>query len=162
MLGGLHTVRGTLGFSMLEMTRRPEVRQRLIDEPSLIPSAVEEFLRFEAPVSTGRTVLKPFTFHDVEFQPGDRVLLSNPAACRDPREFPDPDEIKVDRDPNRHVAFSSGPHRCIGSHLARIELKVALEELLRRIPDFSLDPDNPPKLHHGQVRGFETLHLQLR
>src|SRR5207237_6440837 len=75
MLGGLHTVRGTLGFSMLEMTRRPEVRQRLIDEPSLIPSAVEEFLRFEAPVSTGRTVLKPFTFHDVEFQPGDRVLL---------------------------------------------------------------------------------------
>ena len=162
MLGGLHTDRGTLGFSMLEMTRRPEVRQRLIDEPSLIPSAVEEFLRFEAPVSTGRTVLKPFTFHDVEFQPGDRVLLSNPAACRDPREFPDPDEIKVDRDPNRHVAFSSGPHRCTGSHLARIELKVALEELLRRIPDFSLDPDNPPKLHHGQVRGFETLHLQLR
>jgi hypothetical protein len=162
MLGGLHTVRGTLGFSMLEMTRRPEIRQRLIDDPSLIPSAVEEFLRFEAVVSTGRTVVKPFMLHDVEFQPGDRVLLSNPAACRDPREFPNPDEVVVDRDPNRHLAFSAGPHRCIGSHLARIELKVALEELLRRIPDFGLDPDNPPKLHHGQVRGFESLHLKLR
>ncbi|MEW6471413.1 MAG: cytochrome P450 [Actinomycetota bacterium] len=162
MLGGLHTVRGTLGFSMLEMTRRPEVRQRLIDDPSLIPSALEEFLRFEAVVSTGRTVVKPFKLHDVEFQPGDRVLLSNPAACRDPREFPNPDEVIVDRNPNRHLAFSAGPHRCIGSHLARIELKVALEELLRRMPNFSLDPENPPKLHHGQVRGFESLHLKLR
>lgn len=162
MLGGLHTVRGTLGFSMLEMCRHPEIKQQLIDDPSLIPSAVEEFLRFEAPVSTGRTVLKPFKFHDVEFQPGDRVLLSNPAACRDPREFPNPHEVKVDRDPNRHLAFSVGPHRCIGSHLARIELKVAFEELLRRIPDFTLDPDRPPQMHHGQVRGFESLHLKLR
>ena len=162
MLGGLHTVRGTLGFALLEMARRPEVRQRLIDHPSLIPAAVEEFLRFEPPVSTGRTVLKPFTFRDVEFQPGDRILLSNPAACRDPREFPNADEVVVDRDPNRHLAFSAGPHRCIGSHLARIELKVALEELLRRIPDYTLDPDRPPKLHHGQVRGFESLHLKLR
>jgi cytochrome P450 len=162
MLGGLHTVRGTLGYSMLEMARQPEIRQRLLDDPSLIPSAVEEFLRFEAPVSTGRTVIKPFKLHDVEFQPGDRVLLSNPSACRDPREFPNPHDVVVDRPANRHLAFSAGPHRCIGSHLARIELKVALEELLRRIPDFSLDPDNPPKMHHGQVRGFESLHLKLR
>ncbi|MGH8997949.1 MAG: cytochrome P450 [Acidimicrobiia bacterium] len=161
MLGGLHTVRGTLGFAMIELATHPETRRRLIDEPSLIPTAVEEFLRFEAPVSTGRTVLKPFTFHDVEFQPGDRVLLSNPAACRDPREFPDPATVRVDRDPNRHLAFSAGPHRCIGSHLARIELKVALEELLRRIPEFRLDPQRPPKLHHGQVRGLEELHLLL-
>ena len=162
MLGGLHTVRGTLGFSLLEMARRPEVRQRLIDDPSLIPSAVEEFLRFEAPVSTGRTVIKPFRLHDVEFQPGDRILLSNPASNRDPREFPNPDEVIVDREVNRHLAFSAGPHRCIGSHLARIELKVALEELLRRIPNYELDPDRPPKLHHGQVRGFESLWLKLR
>lgn len=162
MLGGLHTVRGTLGYSMLEMARQPQIRQRLLDDPSLIPSAVEEFLRFEAPVSTGRTVVKPFKLHDVEFQPGDRVLLSNPAACRDPREFPNPHDVIVDRQSNRHLAFSAGPHRCIGSHLARIELKVALEELLRRIPDFSLDPENPPRLHHGQVRGFESLHLKLR
>ncbi|MDQ1517633.1 MAG: hypothetical protein QOE80_3463 [Actinomycetota bacterium] len=162
MLGGLHTVRGTLGFSMVEMARRPEVRQRLIDDPSLIPGAVEEFLRFEAPVSTGRTVLKPFKFHDVEFQPGDRVLLSNPAACRDPREFPNADEVVIDREVNRHLAFSAGPHRCIGSHLARIELKVALEELLRRIPGFTIDPDRLPQLHHGQVRGFQSLHLKLR
>jgi cytochrome P450 len=70
--------------------------------------------------------------------------------------------LKVDRNPNRHVAFSSGPHRCIGSHLARIELTVALEELLRRIPGFPLDPDRPPPIHHGQVRGFESLHLMLR
>ena len=161
MLGGLHTVRGTLGFSMLEMARRPEIRQRLIDDPSLIPGAVEEFLRFEAPVSTGRTVIKPFKLHDVEFQAGDRVLLSNPAACRDPREFSNADEVVVDREVNRHLAFSAGPHRCIGSHLARIELKVALEEVLRRMPGFTLDPDRPPKLHHGQVRGFESLHLKL-
>ena len=69
--------------------------------------------------------------------------------------------VVVDREVNRHLAFSAGPHRCIGSHLARIELKVALEELLRRIPGFTLDPDRPPKLHHGQVRGFESLHLKL-
>jgi len=162
MLGGLHTVRGTLGFSMQEMARRPEIRSRLIDDPSLIPGAVEEFLRFEAPVSTGRTVIKPFKFREVEFQPGDRILLSNPAACRDPREFSTPDQVVVDRDVNRHLAFSAGPHRCIGSHLARIELKVALEEVLRRIPGFDLDPAHPPKLHHGQVRGFESLHLTLR
>ena len=162
MLGGLHTVRGSLGFGMIELSKNPETRQRLIDDPSLIPAAVEEILRFEAPVSTGRTVMKPFKFHEVEFQPGDRVLLSNPAACRDPREFPEPDAMKVDRDPNRHLAFSAGPHRCIGSHLARIEMKVAFEELLRRIPDFQLDPDRPPKLHHGQVRGIEELWLKLR
>jgi cytochrome P450 len=161
MLGGLHTVRGTLGFTMIALSENPDQRQRLIADPSLIPSAVEEMLRIEAPVSTGRTVLKPYKFHDVEFQPGDRVLLSNPAANHDPREFSDPDTVRVDREPNRHLAFSAGPHRCIGSHLARIELKVALEELLRRIPDFRLDPERPPKLHHGQVRGIEELHLLL-
>jgi cytochrome P450 len=159
MLGGLHTVRGTLGFTMIELAKRPEEKQRLLDDPSLIPSAVEEMLRFEAPVSTGRTVLRPYKLHDVELQPGDRILLSNPAANRDPREFPDPGAVHVDRDPNRHLAFSAGPHRCIGSHLGRIELKVALEELLRRIPDFRLDPDHTPSYHHGQVRGIEELHL---
>lgn len=161
MLGGLHTVRGTLGFTMIKLAENPDQRQMLLDDPSLIASAVEEMLRIEAPVSTGRTVRKPFVLHGVELQPGDRVLVSCPAANHDPREFEEPECLRVDRPTNRHLGFSAGPHRCIGSHLARIELKVALEELLRRIPDFALDPERPASLHHGQVRGIYELHLLL-
>jgi cytochrome P450 len=88
---------------------------------------------------------------------GDRVLLSFPAANRDPAQFPDADHVVIDRLQNRHVAFGVGIHRCAGSNLARMELRVALEEWLRAIPDFSLDPTSPVTWAGGQVRGPRTI-----
>jgi cytochrome P450 len=89
------------------------------------------------------------------------VLVMLSAANRDPREFPAPDELRIGRTPNRHLAFSGGPHRCVGSHLARIELSVALAEILRRIPEFELDPEHTPELHHSQVRGINSLRIRF-
>ena len=159
MLGGLHTVRGVLGFGIIQLTRHPEQRQRLVDDPSLMASAVEELLRVEAPVTAGRIVAKPVEFRGVQMQPGDMVLVFLSAASRDPEEFKDPHALLVDRTPNRHFAFSGGPHRCVGSYLARIELRVALEEIHRRIPDYQLVADRAPVLHHSSVRGLFELPL---
>jgi cytochrome P450 len=160
MLGGLHTVRGVLGFGMTHLAGNPRERQRIIDDPSLIPSAVEEILRLDAPVVPGRVVTKDVTFGGVDMREGDRVLAFLSAASRDPNEFEDPHAVHVDRATNRHLAFSGGPHRCVGSSLGRVELAVALEEIHRRIPDYELVPERPPALHHSQVRGLH--HLSLR
>jgi cytochrome P450 len=161
MLGGLHTVRAALGFTIVELARHPDQRQRLIDEPELIPSAVEEALRFESGVAVGRLVTREVTIGEVTMLPGDRVCVPIWAANRDAEQFESPDQLRVDRSPNRHLAFSAGPHRCVGSHLARLEMRIALEELLRRIPDFRIDPDEPLIYQHGQVRGVEALHLRF-
>ncbi|GAA4711159.1 cytochrome P450 [Pseudonocardia yuanmonensis] len=161
MLGGLHTVRGVLGLGLIHLVRNPRERQRLIDDPSLLGAAVEELLRIEAPVAGGRVVTRETTLQGVTLQPGDMVLVMLSAANRDPREFPAPDELRIDRSQNRHLAFSGGPHRCVGSHLARIELSVALREILRRIPGFVLDPEHTPELHHSQVRGINSLRIRF-
>jgi cytochrome P450 len=161
MLGGLHTVRAALGFTMVELARHPEQRRKLIDDPDLIPGAVEEALRFESGVAVGRLVTRVVTIGEVTMQPGDRVCVPIWGANRDPALFECPNELRVDRSPNRHLAFSGGPHRCVGSHLARIEMRVALEELLRRLPDYEIDPDKPLSYLHGQVRGLEELYLRF-
>lgn len=157
MLGGLHTVRGVLGFGLIQLTRYPEQRKRIIEDPAVIPTAVEELLRIEAPVTAGRIVAKPVTFRGVQMQPDDMVLVFLSAASRDPDEFEDPHSLQLDRTPNRHFAFSGGPHRCVGSHLGRIELAIGLEEIHRRIPDYELVADRPPRLHHSSVRGLYEL-----
>jgi hypothetical protein len=159
MLGGLHTVRAALGFTLVELARHPDQRQKLIDDPGLIPGAVEEALRFESGVAVGRLVTREITIGDVTMQPGDKVCVPIWAANRDPAHFECPEQLRVDRTPNRHLAFSAGPHRCVGSHLARLEMRIALEELLRRIPDYRIDTGRPPVYQHGQVRGMEALHL---
>jgi cytochrome P450 len=159
MLGGLHTVRASLGFGMIHLARNPEQRQRLIDDPSLIPTAVEEILRMDAPVTTARVVAKPVRLGDAEMLPGDKVLVSLPSAGYDPAEFECPTEFKVDRNPNRHLTFSAGPHRCVGSNLARVELSIAFEEILRRIPDFEVVAE--PARHHTQVRGLFELPIRF-
>lgn len=157
MLGGLHTVRGVLGFGLIQLTRHPDQRQRLIDDPALIPSAVEEMLRIEAPVTAGRIAAKEMEFQGVKMQAGDMVLVFLSAASRDPEQFKNPHSLQVDRTPNRHFAFSGGPHRCVGSHLGRIELAIGMEEIHRRLPDYKLVADRPPRLHHSQVRGIYEL-----
>ena len=157
LIAGLHTVTGTLAWSVLHLADRPDERQRLIDDPSLVPAAVEEMLRIEAAVSPGRRVRHDTTLGGVELKEGDQLLLVLAGANRDGREFADPDVVRVDRTPNRHLSFGSGPHRCLGSHLARIEVQLVFEELHKRIPDYRIDPSTPVVSHPSQVRGVLEL-----
>jgi cytochrome P450 len=161
MIGGLHTVTGTLGNSIIYLAEHPEQRNRLVENPALTASAVEELLRWESIVAPGRRVTAPVEVNGVHMEPGDRVLLALGSAGRDPEEFASADEVILDRDPNRHLAFGSGPHRCLGSHLARVELNVALEELHRRLPDYELVPEEPPVLKLHQVKGVDRLKLRF-
>jgi cytochrome P450 len=159
MVAGLHTVSGILSFGMIYLDENPAERQRMIDDPSLIPDAVEEILRMGVGTAPARLVVEPVTLHGVELQPGDKVVGFLSAANRDPDVFECPHAMQVDRQHNRHLTFAAGRHRCLGSNLARVELGVALEEILRRIPYFRIDPERPPMLHHGQIRGVRQLHL---
>jgi cytochrome P450 len=161
MVAGLHTVRGILAFGMIHLAEAPDQRQRLIDDPSLIPSAVEELLRLGVGTAPARVVREPVTMHGVELQPGDHVVGFLSSANRDPAEFECPHALDVDRQQNRHLAFAAGRHRCLGSNLARVELSIAVEELLARIPDFTVDPARPPRFHHSQIRGVRELHLRF-
>ena len=138
--GGVDTTVNAIGVALVEISRRPEVRKQLVDDPSLIPLAVEEFLRMWSPFQgLSRRVMGDVELGGCPMGEGDRVLLMWASANRDASQFDQPDEVVVDRSPNRHLAFGLGPHRCIGAHLARAELRVALEEVLRRLPDFEVD-----------------------
>ena len=159
MVAGLHTVRGIMGHGMIYLSENPTERKRLIEDPSLIPEAVEELLRLGVGTAPGRVVVKQVTLHGVTLQPGDRVLAFLSAANRDPSQFACPGQLQVDRPNNRHLTFAVGRHRCLGSNLARVELAIAFEQILRRIPDFRVCADKPPKFHHSQVRGIRELHL---
>jgi len=161
MLGGLHTVRGVLALGMIHLAENPDQRQRLLDDPSLVPTAVEEMLRIDAPVVPGRILTRDVEFRGVQMREGDRIIAFTSAANRDDAEFACPHQLDVARQPNRHLTFGSGPHRCVGSHLARVELQIALEELHRRLPDYRLDASSPPVRHHGQVRGVNSLRLRF-
>jgi cytochrome P450 len=159
MVAGLHTIRGVMGHGLIRLAQQPDQRQRLIDDPSLIAGAVEEFLRLDVGNVPARLVLEPVTVHGVQMQPGDRVVGFLSAANRDPSVFACPFDFQIDREHNRHVAFAVGRHRCLGSNLARVELNVAFEEILPRLRDFRLDPGHPPTFHAGQIRGIRDLHL---
>lgn len=161
LIAGMHTVRGSLSWSMIHLSSRPEERQRLVDDPSLIPTAVEELLRIETAVSVLRRATSDVELGGVTIKADDRLLVVLAAANRDSSEFAAPDELHIDRFPNRHLAFGSGVHRCIGSHLARIELRIALEEIHRRIPDYWVDPERETMSHSSQVRGVVTLPLRF-
>jgi cytochrome P450 len=124
-------------------------------------SAVEEFLRAYAPVTMAREVVKETQIDGCTFKPGHMVLLSFPAANRDPAVFPDADRVMIDRAQNRHAAFGLGIHRCVGSNLARMEIRVALAEWLARFPEFRLDPDSPVTWSKGTVRGPRQLPVLL-
>jgi cytochrome P450 len=156
-IAGLHTVQGTLGWSMMHLSENPQERQKLVDDPSLIPPAVEEMLRIEGAVSAGRRAMKDTELAGVSIKEGDRVLVVLSAANRDHSEFDQPDVVRITREPNRHLSFGAGPHRCLGSHLARVEIRIALEELHRRIPDYRIDPEKPSVFNAGQVRGVVEL-----
>ena len=123
----------------------------------LMATAVEELLRAYAPVTMAREVTEDIEYHGCPMKAGDKVLMNFPAANRDPEAFDQPDEVQLDRAHNRHVAFGSGIHRCAGSNLARMELQVALEEWMARIPEFSLAEGQEITWAGGQVRGPRIL-----
>jgi len=141
MLGGLDTVTATLDCAIAYLARHPERRRRLVEDPSLVSSTVEELLRWETPVvGVPRVVKEEVTLDGVTLRPGEHVMLILAAADSDERVIDDAGEVDPARSPNRHLAFGGGPHRCLGSHLARMELRVALAELHRRIPDYEIEP----------------------
>jgi cytochrome P450 len=137
VLAGLDTTRGTMGYLFQHLAEHPEHRRRLIDEPELIPSAVEEVLRFYTIIfGDGRKVTRDAEFHGVQLKRGDMVYGLVSGANRDPRAYERAGEFVIDRERNNHMGFANGPHRCLGMHLARRELQLAVEEWLRVIPDF--------------------------
>ncbi len=140
LFGGLDTTMAAASNTLLYLSEHPELRQRLIDDPALIPKAVDEFLRFEAPVHAfARNVMVDTEIGGQSIRAGERVYMLWASANRDPDQFEDPDEVNFDRKQNRHLTFGIGAHRCLGAQLARMELQIMLEEILRRIPDFHID-----------------------
>src|SRR3954466_239741 len=132
MIAGIDTTWSAIGASLWHLAQNPDDRARLSAEPALMDTAVEEFLRAYAPVTMARLVAEDFDFHGCPMKEGDWLLLPFPAANRDPGAFPDADRVVIDRAENRHAAFGLGIHRCLGSNLARMELRVALEEWMKR------------------------------
>ncbi len=157
LIAGIDTTWSSIGSALLHLATHPEDRQRLVDEPDLISTAIEEFLRAFSPVTMARVAKHDTMLGDREVKAGERVMLTFPAANRDPAVFENPDEIIIDRQHNRHIAFGSGIHRCAGSNLARMEMQVAIEEFLRMIPEFTLDDPESVTWAGGQVRGPRNL-----
>ena len=157
MIAGIDTTWSSIGASLWHLATHPDDAARLVAEPGLMPSAVEELLRAYSPVTMARVVRTDTEFGGCPMREGDKLLMNFPAANRDPEVFERADEVVLDRAINRHVAFGAGIHRCAGSNLARMELTVALEEWLRRIPTFRLAEGALVAWAGGQVRGPRVL-----
>jgi cytochrome P450 len=153
LLAGIDTTWSSIGACLWHLAQHPADRQRLREEPDLWPTAIEELLRVYAPVTMARIAAEDTEVGGCPVHAGDRVLLPFSLANRDPAVFPDADTVVLDRELNRHVTFGAGIHRCAGSNLARMELRVALQEFLARIPDFSLADGAEVTWSGGQVRG---------
>jgi hypothetical protein len=162
LIAGIDTTWSAIGASLWHLARTPSDRERLIADPRLLPTAMEEFLRAYAPVTMARLVKQDMHWRGADMKAEDWILLSFPAANRDSAQFDRADEIVIDREVNRHAAFGLGIHRCLGSHLARMELRVALEVWLDRIPEFSLADASAVTWSAGQIRGPRTLPLRIR
>ena len=159
LLAGLDTVTAAIGCNVAYLANNPEQRKKLVANPNILDSAIEELLRWETPVIAVPRVLKQSTtLHGVELEEGQMVTLLIGACNVDPGEFEDADVVNLERERNRHLGFGGGAHRCLGSHLARMELRVALEEWHRRIPEYAIKPGETPQYSPG-IR--EVLYLPL-
>lgn len=161
LIAGVDTTWSGIGSSLWHLATHKEDRERLVQEPELIPSAVEEFLRAYSPVTMARIVNEDTEVNGCPMHAGDRILMAFPAANRDPKQFDRADEVIIDREHNRHVAFGAGIHRCAGSNLARMEMRVAIEEFLARVPDFELRDEAEVTWAGGQVRGPRTIPVRF-
>ncbi len=153
LVAGIDTTWSAIGASLWHLAQHPEQRRQLRDNPDIWPQAVEELLRAYAPVTMGRIAIADTEIAGCPVSVGDRVLLAFPAANRDPDVFSAPDVVDFNRAENRHVAFGAGIHRCAGSNIARMELRVALQTWMDRFPDFDLEPGGVTTWAGGQVRG---------
>jgi cytochrome P450 len=157
---GLHTTVAALSNAMVFLSNHPEHRNQLVRDPALIPDAVEELIRYEPIAYPARTVTCSGEFAGQRLNPGDVVLMLVGSAGRDDSVYDNPDEVDFGRiEANRHLAFGAGMHRCLGSHIARLEITVALQEIHRLMPDYRSDPDHAPVRSIGQMRGTRELHL---
>jgi cytochrome P450 len=163
IFGGFTTTTFALTSAMRWLVEHPGDLERLRATPRLLATAVEEFVRFASPGTyTARTVMTDITIRNTDLHKGDRVVMCQGAANRDPTVFERPEEIVLDRTPNQHLGFGRGPHGCMGLHLARLELHVALEECLKRLGDYALDPTHEIKWASGETQGMLTLPLLRR
>ena len=157
LIAGIDTTWSSIGSSLWHLATHPDDRARLARERELIPTAVEEFLRAYSPVTMARIVNDETEVNGACMHAGDRIVLNFPAANRDPSAFDDADQVLIDRAINRHVAFGVGIHRCAGSNLARMELRIAIEEWMARIPEFRVADGAVVTWAGGQVRGPRQL-----
>ena len=159
LIAGLDTVTDSLDCFFVYLARHPEQRRMLLERPDILPSAIEEMLRWETPVpGVARVAMQDVEVGGCPISKGERISPLLGAANTDPAEFDDPDVVDFARNPNRHRAFGGGPHRCLGSHLARLELRVALREFHRRIPDYEIQPGFQLK-YTTALRSVEALPL---
>jgi cytochrome P450 len=158
-VGGLDTVASSLGFYFKYLAEHPEQQILLRENNALIPDAVEELLRVHSVVMVSRFLTEDAEFAGVAMKKGDCIAIYMTFASYDAEEIEQPETVDFARAPNRHVAFSFGPHRCIGSHLARRELVIAIEEWVNRVPQFGIKPGAEVRMHGGVVFGVDQLPL---
>ena len=160
LVGGDETTRHVISGGMYQLLRNPDQRESLVRDPSGIPLAVEEMLRWVTPIQNmARTVTRDLELRGQKLREGDKILLLYPSGNRDARVFRHPDRFDVKRQPNDHVAFGGyGAHFCLGAPLARLELRVMFEQLMRRLPDLELASDEPPPMQPSNfITGIESL-----
>jgi cytochrome P450 len=158
-IAGLDTVMQGMGHGVRHMAMHPELQSELRANPALIADATEELLRRYTFTVPPRRLNKDIVFEGVQMKKDDRAMLFLPGADLDPKEFPDADRVELNRGGKPHIAFNAGPHRCLGSHLARVELNILYEEVLARMPQFRLDPERPATFSGGHIIGVQELHL---
>lgn len=157
LLGGLENTSRFLGTALWRLGWDTDLRRRLREKPDLIPMAVDELLRYYTPAAIGRLVLEDVEFHGHQFKKEQTVWLNMAVGNRDPRGFEYPDALIIERSPNKQLALGRGIHRCIGAHLIRVEARATIEEFLKRIPEYELDPEGTFEWCTGQVQGFLTV-----
>jgi cytochrome P450 family 142 subfamily A polypeptide 1 len=163
LIGGDETTRHTLSGGTAQLLRHPEQHQRLVNDPQLLPAAVEEMLRWTSPVKNmARTVTADIEFHGTQLEQGEKIILLFESANFDETVFGDPENFRIDRHPNNHLAFGFGTHFCLGNQLARLELSMMQERLLRRLPDLRLANDSPLPLRPANfVSGLERMPVEF-
>jgi len=161
MVAGIDTTWSSIGSSLWHLGHHPEHLARLVADPGAWPNAVEEFLRLYAPVTMARKVMKDTELHGCPVKANDWMLVPFPAANVDPAVWDQPEEFRLDRPKNPHFAFGLGVHRCLGSNLARLEMRVALSEFVKRFPRFEIDETKPMTWSVGQIRGPKVVHLKV-
>jgi cytochrome P450 len=160
---GNETVTKLLATAFHELWKHPEQRRILVEDPRVIPNAVEETLRFDPPSQyQGRVTTREVRLHGAVIPQGEKVLLINGASGRDERKFADPDRYDVRREIDFHLGFGYGRHVCLGAFLARMESKIALEEFLARFPDYEIPADGIERMHSSNVRGLSGLVIEPR